>query len=243
VDFFVFFIVSDYTILIYKRKEINNMKKCRICGLDKELKDFHKKKSSRDGYRNECKECVKDIQKKYKEDPTFIEKRKQYDKKRYDENREEILEYKKQYHEDNKEKINAKKRQYYANDKVKNEHNAWMRDYQKDPKNKEVVYRYRNNNPHVIAWRSILYRTLNQFGKEKQFSTQESLGYSADELKSHIETLFTEGMSWDNHGEWEIDHIFPLSKFDPETPVNIVNSLQNLQPLWKEENRSKSNNQ
>ncbi len=220
------------------------MKKCRICGLDKELEEFHKKKSSKDGYRNECKECVKLIQKKYKEDPNFIEKRKKYDKNRYEDKKDEILERKKEYYIENRDELLEKKKEYRKRDGVRKREKDWYNNvYSKDPKNKEVIYRYRNNNPHVIAWRSILYRTLNQFGKEKQFSTQESLGYSADELKSHIETLFIDGMSWDNHGEWEIDHIFPLSKFDPETPVNIVNSLQNLQPLWKEENRSKSNNQ
>jgi len=40
-------------------------------------------------------------------------------------------------------------------------------------------------------------------------------------------------MSWDNHGEWHIDHIKPVSKFDKETPMSIVNALSNLQPLWE----------
>ena len=40
-------------------------------------------------------------------------------------------------------------------------------------------------------------------------------------------------MSWDNYGEWHIDHIKPLTKFDKDTPIHIVNALNNLQPLWK----------
>lgn len=40
-------------------------------------------------------------------------------------------------------------------------------------------------------------------------------------------------MSWDNYGEWHIDHIKPLTKFDKDTPIHIVNALSNLQPLWK----------
>ena len=39
-------------------------KKCRICGEMKEVSEFHKKKGTLDGVRNECKECVKGIQKK-----------------------------------------------------------------------------------------------------------------------------------------------------------------------------------
>jgi len=49
-------------------------KKCRICEDLKEVTEFHIKRSTKDGYRNECKECVKEIQKKYKEAPGFIRK-------------------------------------------------------------------------------------------------------------------------------------------------------------------------
>ena len=38
-------------------------KKCRICEEIKELVEFHKKKSSPDGHRNECKECCKKLYK------------------------------------------------------------------------------------------------------------------------------------------------------------------------------------
>ena len=33
------------------------MKKCRVCGITKELSEFHKEKRSKDGYRNNCKKC------------------------------------------------------------------------------------------------------------------------------------------------------------------------------------------
>ncbi len=209
------------------------IKICRVCKEKKELeKNFHKKKGSSDGYRNECKECVKDIQKKYKEDPSFKDKRKEYDKIRYDENKEKILENKKIYHQENKEEINARKRKYYSDDKIKDKHNEWMREYSKDPKNKEVIYKYRNENPHIIAWRSVLYSTLNRMGTKKHGHTVDVLGYSAESLKEHIEKLFTVGMSWENHGEWHIDHVIPVSYFTKETPVSIVCGLSNLQPLW-----------
>jgi hypothetical protein len=39
-------------------------------------------------------------------------------------------------------------------------------------------------------------------------------------------------MTWDNYGEWHIDHVKRVSEFDKETPMNIVNALNNLQPLW-----------
>lgn len=67
-------------------------------------------------------------------------------------------------------------------------------------------------------------------------------GYLSGDLKSHIESLFLDGMSWDNHGEWHVDHIKPVSKFidlgiyDPAK----INALSNLQPLWARDNWAKA---
>jgi hypothetical protein len=41
--------------------------------------------------------------------------------------------------------------------------------------------------------------------------------------------------------EWEIDHKKPLSKFNKNSKPSTVNALCNLQPLWENDNRSKSN--
>jgi len=39
-------------------------------------------------------------------------------------------------------------------------------------------------------------------------------------------------MSWDNYGEWHIDHIKGVINFDSDTDVKIVCALDNLRPLW-----------
>ena len=74
--------------------------------------------------------------------------------------------------------------------------------------------------------------------------TFKLLGYTQEDLKRHLENLFTEGMSWDNYGEWHIDHIIPRAKlpFETETDENFKKcwSLDNLQPLWARDNRMKS---
>jgi len=67
------------------------------------------------------------------------------------------------------------------------------------------------------------------------------LGYSALDLKIHIENKFSIGMTWENHGEWHIDHIRPVTNFSTTDDVKIVCALENLQPLWWYDNLFKGN--
>ena len=66
---------------------------------------------------------------------------------------------------------------------------------------------------------------------------------SPEFLKEHLEKQFTEGMSWDNHGVygWHIDHIIPLSSAKTEEEVYKLCHYTNLQPLWANDNLTKSN--
>lgn len=72
---------------------------------------------------------------------------------------------------------------------------------------------------------------------------EEIVGYTRKELQFHLENKFKEGMTWDNYGRWEVDHIIPRSSFDFGKPDSITEcwKLDNLQPLWMPENRSKYN--
>jgi hypothetical protein len=75
----------------------------------------------------------------------------------------------------------------------------------------------------------------------KAGSPVRDLGCTVPELKLHLEALFQPGMSWDNYGEWHIDHIKPLAKFDLTDRDQFVQACHytNLRPLWAEENLSK----
>jgi hypothetical protein len=69
------------------------------------------------------------------------------------------------------------------------------------------------------------------------------IGYTVEELKAHLESRFQAGMSWENYGQWHIDHIKPRSAFviasysDPS--FRECWALSNLQPLWAKDNLSK----
>jgi len=74
-------------------------------------------------------------------------------------------------------------------------------------------------------------------------SSIEYLGCDIETFRQHIESKFEEGMSWDNYGDWEIDHIIPI-KFNDPTLKQVIARLHysNTQPLWKEDNNKKLNN-
>jgi hypothetical protein len=79
--------------------------------------------------------------------------------------------------------------------------------------------------------------------KIKSNSSSELLGSDIIQVKNHIESLWTEGMTWDNHGitGWHIDHIIPISSFDLTNTEEQKKCFHytNMQPLWAEENLSK----
>jgi len=75
-------------------------------------------------------------------------------------------------------------------------------------------------------------------------SASKWIGCSKQFLKDYLASLFTEGMSWDNYGEWHIDHIIPQAYFDFNNPdeVRMCWNYRNLQPLWGHDNVEKGAN-
>lgn len=77
-------------------------------------------------------------------------------------------------------------------------------------------------------------------GRKKGKAWPSLVGYTKDDLMSHLEGLFVDGMTWENYGEWHIDHIYPVSKFDfssyEDEGFKECWMLSNLQPLWAMDN-------
>jgi len=114
-------------------------------------------------------------------------------------------------------------------------------------KRRERVRNRIKNNIHFKLKRNIsnsIWCKLNRNrGCKKDRKISECLPYSINELKKHLEKKFKTGMNWDNYGKWEIDHKIPDSSFNysSTTDEGFKQSwaLENLQPLWKEENAKK----
>jgi hypothetical protein len=77
-------------------------------------------------------------------------------------------------------------------------------------------------------------------GFSKKKSTHEILGCSFEVMKSHIERQFKDGMSWENVGQWHIDHIIPMDCAKTEQDAISLNHYKNLRPLWAKDNISKN---
>ena len=81
-------------------------------------------------------------------------------------------------------------------------------------------------------------------GHNKYSATVELLGCTIEELWTHLENKFTEGMTRENHGKWHIDHIMPCASFDLTKPEQQAKCFHytNLQPLWALDNTRKGKN-
>ena len=90
--------------------------------------------------------------------------------------------------------------------------------------------------------RCLLRNVITANGGRKAAKTEELLGCTIAEARAHLEAQFLPGMSWDNHGEWHIDHIRPCASFDFSDPQQQkqCSHYTNLQPLWAKDNLSKS---
>ena len=75
---------------------------------------------------------------------------------------------------------------------------------------------------------------------DNEMSSTEYLGCDIETLKQHIEQQFTEDMSWENYGEWHIDHKI-LLKYNKPSLQEVAKRLHytNKQSMWASENMSK----
>jgi len=149
---------------------------------------------------------------------------KKYKQMNYLEKIEENKKYRKNYYQQNKEKIILKIINYQKNN------NTWMKKYNSDP-----IFKMNHN------IRCRIREFLNQKKFNKKNKTSEIVGCNQTELKLFLENKFEPKMSWDNYGEWHIDHIIPLSSSSDEVEILKLCHFTNLQPLWKTENLKKGN--
>lgn len=87
--------------------------------------------------------------------------------------------------------------------------------------------------------RNRLHKAYKRIRENKKTNTINILGANYITAKKHIEEQFKEGMTWENYGEWHIDHIVPLASANTEEELIKLFHYTNTQPLWAEENMRK----
>ncbi len=120
----------------------------------------------------------------------------------------------------------------------------------RDPqKTRDIARKYRLSHKKTMTFKDKIRKKISEkirrvlVGERRSVNYKDVLYYSDSQLKSHLEKQFRDGMSWDNYGEWHIDHKIPVSAFNLMCDEDIKRcwSLKNLQPLFADENIRKSN--
>ena len=189
---------------------VTQVKICAKCRGAKSLDAFHQDMTRLDGKQPYCKTCRRP-------GAGASEALRKYRQLHYSANRGTVLAQVKARAVREPDKIQECRRKYYQANAAKV---------------KADVARWQKAHPHIVAWRRVLGNTLSKLGLRKEGHTVDLLGYSAEDLRKHLEKIWTPTMSWDNYGEWHIDHIRPVNSFNPATPPSVVNALSNLRPLW-----------
>lgn len=165
------------------------------------------------------------------------------ERERYERNKDKMKARAAERYERNKDEIRIKAAERYERNKSRIRTDEWLKHrsavrsrWHKKKRLTDINYRIKVN------MRNRLNDAIR--GCSKAASTMDLVGCSADDLKEHLESQFTDGMSWDNYGfyGWHIDHIKPCAAFDLtlESEQKLCFHYSNLQPLWAEDNLRKS---
>lgn len=202
-------------------------KVCLKCDKEKPVEEFYVRKDSKDGYRNDCIEC-------------HLKQKKIYSR----ENSQHKRDYMKQYRIDNPEVIkNWIKNNYdqylWNSKKWKIENPEKSKEHKNNNRKKRLEndpqYRLKDN------IRRLILLSFRKKGYSKKSKTNQILGIDYDGFMKHIESQFVEGMTWENRGEWELDHKIPVSLGNTEEEIIRLNHYSNFRPLWRKDNLLKSN--
>jgi len=159
---------------------------------------------------------------KYESKPETKKRKSENHKIWSEKNKEHLFEYHKKWRTENVDKWRKTKR-----------------DYEKNRKDSDPLYKL------VANFRTAIWTVLKESNVDKYGHYFDILQYTPKELINHLEKQFKDDMTWDNYGIWHVDHKLPITSFDiqemGDEEFMRCWCLDNLQPMWGEENIRKSN--
>jgi hypothetical protein len=230
-------------------KTITQTKTCTKCKITKELSEFHKRKTSKDGLQSKCKICIKTYYKDNKES-VKISSKKQYQqnkesirerhKEYYEQNKKSSAAYQKEYYKQNKEAMTTQHKEYYKQNKEKQ--NKKSREYYELNKETraEKSKEYRKQNKEAIAKQNKKYKktergilsTKNYDNKRRMMKLAKADGTIPQkttfpltkELQEllHIQDYKCNNCRCDITKDKHLDHHIPLSKSGTHSINNVV---------------------
>lgn len=198
---------------------------CSVCnfkGMDIEYFTLNKKV---------CDSCIKrkEEEKELKSISSKLKKR-EYSRKWRIQNKEYGKTYLKKWSKENTDKIKEYNKKNYK------KRTDYSKNYSKSRRKIDPMFKLKMN------LRNLIKNGLINQGYSKRSNTYKIIGIPYDEFKSYIENQFKDGMSWENYGEWHLDHKIPISSASSEEEAYNLCYYENFQPLWAKENLEKSNN-
>lgn len=224
------------------------LKECSKCKIKKSIESFPKCTENKNGLFSWCKKCKSEYRKQQNfNHPELLIKEREQARKRRLANRKRYAEYSKKWQHKNPKKCREQGKKWRLKNSVKHREliKAWAL------KNPDKIKKMRQRGG--LKFRSTIKgnlsckmgtQTWKSLHKNKASKSWKSyVSYTIEDLRKHLESKFTEGMTWNNMGKWHIDHKVPVSFFQYEKPSDqefqYCWSLDNLQPLWALDNIKK----
>lgn len=241
-------------------------KRCSTCERMKDTSCFWKDKYVRDGFSNQCKDCIKLYRLKNRE--AILEDQRARNKKISESEKVEVtgrvcsqcnkyknsdnfwkskhtkdglytccVECKKLLEATPERQLNRKK--CSRSWMIQNRDKARKRsnDWDKAKRNVDVRYKLRRNTMHAII-ASVRNYSFNTKLERLKEHIFDHLPYTSDELKAHIESLWESWMNWDNYGRFDKERMtWQIDHIVPQSKLPFESfEDKNFQKLWALEN-------
>lgn len=217
---------------------------CNVCQSEHpaSVEFFYVDKRASTGFSLTCKACVKHRARQWRQENR--DRKARTDKAYAQRNAEKISKYQREYRMLNREKaseyhaeyrkmhcdrLRKARAKYHSNPKVKDRRNEKSR----IRRARDAKFKLTCNMRTAISERM----------SGKRIGCIRHVEWTIEELMVHLEKQFLPGMTWDNYGEWHVDHIVPAASFSYKSPSDADFKacwhLGNLRPLWAKDNCSK----